>query len=545
MGGSKMLVDPDSFVITNSWKVGHGGIIDPAAHPLPMYHSAVPVSEAGVLLQSAVSVCCPCEPVSSVSKLKSVQHRLFIWMCTFNSHEASQIHVVDVTLPVHAKVTESFVVSDSKVPAMAFVPTLAVQELEEENTEDRSTAPDKPPGTDASNNSSSTRDTRLIDSSRSHVASTFYHSSVWVGTEAGWIYIYSTISDPGRQLLVQDMDHPVQCIRFLFDSVFVGTGDGTLAVFKPSPTACCGWDLLNHKRIPLDSKSAVIRSTCIAAVDDQLWVGCANMINIVDPTTFVLETSFSVRNRSNTDVSGMCCVNNVVCVSMNRSPQLFLLHAHSTQVLQEIDITPLCSLIDSEPPGPLHHSYVSCMLAVNQQVWIGTASGVIMILHFDIAKLVRSNSRHDDVHGYTSATSASSAPGANTSSTLDPRLRRNVALQPICSYEDARMSCFGHLNGVRCMLAIHAEDILKCTIRDIAGSFESDDVKEFSWMFSGGYGFVDLQLKDADERRKRRRLSTNAPVPNVSPPVAMSSQKLRGYYPDSRYDSQQFLFWKL
>jgi hypothetical protein len=127
MGGSKMLVDPDSFVITNSWKVGHGGIIDPAAHPLPMYHSAVPVSEAGVLLQSAVSVCCPCEPVSSVSKLKSVQHRLFIWMCTFNSHEASQIHVVDVTLPVHAKVTESFVVSDSKVPAMAFVPTLAVQ----------------------------------------------------------------------------------------------------------------------------------------------------------------------------------------------------------------------------------------------------------------------------------------------------------------------------------------------------------------------------------------------------------------------------------
>ena len=93
------------------------------------------------------------------------------------------------------------------------------------------------------------------------------------------IYIYSTISDPGRQLLVQDMDHPVQCIRcellvhlsctnvlvkcvvcmdvnacmcgvcgplisfyfrcqlfwfprFLFDSVFVGTSDGTLAMFK-------------------------------------------------------------------------------------------------------------------------------------------------------------------------------------------------------------------------------------------------------------------------------------------------------------------------
>ena len=44
-------------------------------------------------------------------------------------------------------------------------------------------------------------------------------------------------------------------------------------------------------------------------------------------------------------MSGICCVDDVVCVSMHRSPQLFLLHAHSTQLLQEIDITPMCSLI--------------------------------------------------------------------------------------------------------------------------------------------------------------------------------------------------------
>lgn len=55
--------------------------------------------------------------------------------------------------------------------------------------------------------------------------------------------------------------------------------------------ACCGWDLPKHKRIPLDSKSAVIRSTCMEAVDDQLWVGCGNMINIVDPATLVLEVN--------------------------------------------------------------------------------------------------------------------------------------------------------------------------------------------------------------------------------------------------------------
>ena len=80
-----------------------------------------------VQLQSAVSVCCPGQPVSSVSELKTVQHRLFIWICTFNRDEASQIHVVDVTVPVHAKVTETFVVSDSNVPAMAFVPTVAAK----------------------------------------------------------------------------------------------------------------------------------------------------------------------------------------------------------------------------------------------------------------------------------------------------------------------------------------------------------------------------------------------------------------------------------
>lgn len=50
MTGTKVTFDPDSFVITNSWKVGHGGIIDPAALPMPMYHSAVAVPEAGVLV---------------------------------------------------------------------------------------------------------------------------------------------------------------------------------------------------------------------------------------------------------------------------------------------------------------------------------------------------------------------------------------------------------------------------------------------------------------------------------------------------------------
>ena len=59
MSGSKTLIDPDSFVITNSWKVGHGGIIDPAAHPLPMYHSAVPVPEAGVLVSHLGLGCLP------------------------------------------------------------------------------------------------------------------------------------------------------------------------------------------------------------------------------------------------------------------------------------------------------------------------------------------------------------------------------------------------------------------------------------------------------------------------------------------------------
>ena len=53
--------------------------------------------------------------------------------------------------------------------------------------------------------------------------------------------------------------------------------------------ACCGWDLSNHKRLPLDSKSSLVLSVCMEAVDDQLWVGCSNMINIVDPVTFVVK----------------------------------------------------------------------------------------------------------------------------------------------------------------------------------------------------------------------------------------------------------------
>lgn len=47
-----MPIDPDSYVITNSWKVGHGGIIDPTAPPLPQYHSNVAVPEAGVRVRA-------------------------------------------------------------------------------------------------------------------------------------------------------------------------------------------------------------------------------------------------------------------------------------------------------------------------------------------------------------------------------------------------------------------------------------------------------------------------------------------------------------
>ncbi|XP_062514914.1 uncharacterized protein LOC134190483 isoform X2 [Corticium candelabrum] len=533
------VIDTDSFVITNSWKVGHGGIIDPTAPALPMYHSSVPVPEAGVLLLSSVSVCCPCEPVSSVAELQTVPHRVFIWTATFNNDEASQIHVVDVTVPMQAKVTESFLVSDSKVPTMVFVPTIAARAHSGSSAGSETTESLR--SNDSSRESYDSHEQgkrRLVKDANEYVAKTFYHSSIWVGTESGWIYIYSTISDPGRQLLVQDMDHPVQCIRFLFDSVFVGTSDGTLAMFKSCSTACCGWDLSNHKRLPLDSKSSLVLSVCMEAVDDQLWVGCSNMINIVDPVTFVVKTSFSVRNRLSSDVSGICCIGKVVCVSMHRSPQLFFLHAHGTQLLQEIDITGLCNLIDCEPAAPLHQPYVSCMLSVNQQIWIGTASGVVMILHLKNAKL-----NHYDLH--TGTNHGHNELGDRHNRTTDQQSVKGAPFTAICSYEDAQMSCFGHLNGVRCLLAVTAEDILKCTMRDITGSFESDDAKQFSWMFSGGYGFVDLQLKDTDERNKRRRLSGVPSTPTLRPVTGKLAHNQRGYCPDSRYDSQQFLFWKL
>lgn len=201
--------------------------------------------------------------------------------------------------------------------------------------------------------------------------------------------------------------------------------------------------------------------------------------------------------------------------------------------------------LDCEPAASLHQPSVSCMLPVNQQVWIGTASGVVMILHFGSTKLSQSNSLRTDGRTARRASDPRDRPNPNTLDGSDPRLGKLPSGPPICLYEDARMSCFGHLNGVRCLLAVHAEDILKCTMREIAGSFESDDVKEFSWMFSGGYGFVDLQLRDAEERRKRRRLSAIASSNAMPPPSAKSPQKPRGYYPDTRYDSQQFLFWKL
>eukprot|EP00118_Oscarella_pearsei_P010960 m.70139 g.70139 ORF g.70139 m.70139 type:complete len:620 (+) comp35660_c0_seq11:2374-4233(+) len=560
LGGqqSRMPIDPDSYVITNSWKVGHGGIIDPMAPPLPLYHSNIAVPEAGVRLQSVVSVCCPSEPVSKLSELRGVPHRIFLWMCTISNDEASQIHVVDVTLPSRNKIVENFLVSDSKVPSMAFVPTVALKNMSSISNSPENAEED--PTSQRDRTSSETvpvEDHPLMaptaPKERGHVASTFFHSSVWVGTESGWIYVYSTVADPGRQLLVEDMANSVRCIKFLFDAVFAGIGDGTLAVFRPSAEACCGWDLANHKRIPLESKSLVAQTSCMTPVEGQLWVGCGNMINIVNPHTMQLETAFTVSQRLSAEVMSITCIGDVVAVSVAQSSSVSLFHSRSTQQLQDVDVTPLCNIIDKETISPIHPAHVTCMMAVNGLLWVGTASGVVLTLDFSNPTITHRNSRHDVLEirarrrEEVPRRSGEKSPSPNADGfieVLDPRFGKTPSLPPICSYGDARMSCFGHLNGVNSFVGVRCEEIDRSAMRQEGSPLDGDDTgleREYSWIFSGGFGFVDLYLENVDERRARRRTSTLMQSSRLS----AARQGHPGQPIDERYDSQQFLFWRL
>ena len=225
---------------------------------------------------------------------------------------------------------------------------------------------------------------------------------------------------------------------------------------------------------------------------------------------------------------------------------------------------------DKEMISPIHPANVTCMMAVNGLLWVGTASGVVLTLDFSNPTITHRSSRQDmleirarrtrtpdgakdDDDGSGEASKTSSPPSLSPTPNADgyievlgsSRRSRGLVLPSVCSYGDARMSCFGHLNGVNSFVGVRRDDIdLTGRGQPESSPFDGDDgggdvSREYGWIFSGGFGFVDLYLENVDERRARRRTST------LMQTKAAASRSTAGQSIDVRYDSQQFLFWRL
>ncbi|XP_041434041.1 C-Jun-amino-terminal kinase-interacting protein 3 [Xenopus laevis] len=330
--------------------------------------------------------------------------------------------------------------------------------------------------------------------------------TMWLGTQNGWLYVHSAVSNWKKCLHSIKLKDSVLSLVHVKGRVLVALADGTLAIFHRGEDK--QWDLSNYHLMDLGHTHHSIR--CMAVVYDRVWCGYKNKIHVIQPKTMQIEKSFDAHPRRESQVRQLAWIGDGVWVSIRLDSTLRLYHAHTHQHLQDVDIEPYVSKMLGT--GKLGFSFVriTALLIAGNRLWVGTGNGVVIsipltetvVLHRGQLLGLRANK--------TSPTSGEGTrPGGVIHVYSDENSDKSAgSFIPYCSMAQAQLCFHGHRDAVKFFVSVPGNVLatLNGSVLDSPSenpgtpSAETEEQKlKNVLVLSGGEGYIDFRIGDGED----------------------------------------------
>ncbi|XP_053551222.1 C-Jun-amino-terminal kinase-interacting protein 3 [Bombina bombina] len=330
--------------------------------------------------------------------------------------------------------------------------------------------------------------------------------TMWLGTQNGWLYVHSAVSNWKKCLHSIKLKDSVLSLVHVKGRVLVALADGTLAIFHRGEDR--QWDLSNYHLMDLGHTHHSIR--CMAVVYDRVWCGYKNKIHVIQPKTMQIEKSFDAHPRRESQVRQLAWIGDGVWVSIRLDSTLRLYHAHTHQHLQDVDIEPYVSKMLGT--GKLGFSFVriTALLIAGNRLWVGTGNGVVIsipltetvVLHRGQLLGLRANK--------TSPTSGEGTrPGGVIHVYSDETSDKTAgSFIPYCSMAQAQLCFHGHRDAVKFFVSVPGNVLatLNGSVLDSPSenpgtpSTETEAQKlKNVLVLSGGEGYIDFRIGDGED----------------------------------------------
>ncbi|KAG8433156.1 hypothetical protein GDO86_017444 [Hymenochirus boettgeri] len=330
--------------------------------------------------------------------------------------------------------------------------------------------------------------------------------TMWLGTQNGWLYVHSAVSNWKKCLHSIKLKDSVLSLVHVKGRVLVALADGTLAIFHRGEDK--QWDLSNYHLMDLGHTHHSIR--CMAVVYDRVWCGYKNKIHVIQPKTMQIEKSFDAHPRRESQVRQLAWIGDGVWVSIRLDSTLRLYHAHTHQHLQDVDIEPYVSKMLGT--GKLGFSFVriTALLIAGNRLWVGTGNGVVIsipltetvVLHRGQLLGLRANK--------TSPTSGEGTkPGGVIHVYSDDNSDKTAgSFIPYCSMAQAQLCFHGHRDAVKFFVSVPGNVLatLNGSVLDSPSenpgsqSAETEEQKLRNVLvLSGGEGYIDFRIGDGED----------------------------------------------
>ncbi|XP_069503083.1 C-Jun-amino-terminal kinase-interacting protein 3 isoform X4 [Ambystoma mexicanum] len=330
--------------------------------------------------------------------------------------------------------------------------------------------------------------------------------TMWLGTQNGWLYVHSAVSNWKKCLHSIKLKDSVLSLVHVKGRVLVALADGTLAIFHRGEDG--QWDLSNYHLMDLGHTHHSIR--CMAVVYDRVWCGYKNKVHVIQPKTMQIEKSFDAHPRRESQVRQLAWIGDGVWVSIRLDSTLRLYHAHTHQHLQDVDIEPYVSKMLGT--GKLGFSFVriTALLIAGNRLWVGTGNGVVIsipltetvVLHRGQLLGLRANK-----------TSPTSGEGTRPGGVIhvyseDITDKGAGSFIPYCSMAQAQLCFHGHRDAVKFFVSVPGNVLatLNGSVLDSpsenpsATPAETEEQKLRNVLvLSGGEGYIDFRIGDGED----------------------------------------------
>ncbi|XP_069066670.1 C-Jun-amino-terminal kinase-interacting protein 3 isoform X4 [Pleurodeles waltl] len=329
--------------------------------------------------------------------------------------------------------------------------------------------------------------------------------TMWLGTQNGWLYVHSAVSNWKKCLHSIKLKDSVLSLVHVKGRVLVALADGTLAIFHRGEDG--QWDLSNYHLMDLGHTHHSIR--CMAVVYDRVWCGYKNKVHVIQPKTMQIEKSFDAHPRRESQVRQLAWIGDGVWVSIRLDSTLRLYHAHTHQHLQDVDIEPYVSKMLGT--GKLGFSFVriTALLIAGNRLWVGTGNGVVIsipltetvVLHRGQLLGLRANK-----------TSPTSGEGTRPGGVIhvyseDITDKGAGSFIPYCSMAQAQLCFHGHRDAVKFFVSVPGNvlatlngSVLDSPSETPSTTAETEEQKLRNVLvLSGGEGYIDFRIGDGED----------------------------------------------